>query len=125
MAPALPPTGASASPASPRADGHRGGFGVAFFAVKGLRLLVEPHATLRELLPVLHAHASTQLHWPQRRHRSCCDTPADEGLSVSPAAVRMPDEGGSWSAAGPPTGGGAWTVVASVDLRVFVGGAPG
>ncbi len=101
--------------------------------------VAELSATLRELLPVLHAHgtynlllsngqalwahASTRLHWLQRQHPFLDATLADEDLTVDFAHVTTPADRVVVVATEPLTQGEAWQAMAAGELRVFVDGA--
>jgi predicted glutamine amidotransferase len=105
----------------------------------GVPTIAELSATLRELLPVLHAHgtfnmllsngkalwvhASTHLHWLQRRHPFCHATLADEDVSVDFANETTPDDRVVVVATEPLTTGEAWAAMAPGELQVFVDGA--
>jgi len=106
----------------------------------GVPTIAELSATLRELLPVLHAHgtfnlllsngqalwahASTKLHWLQRRHPFCHATLADEDVSVDFARETTPNDRVVVVATEPLTTGEAWVAMAPGELQVFVDGAP-
>lgn len=106
----------------------------------GVPSIDELTATLRELLPALHAHgtfnlllsngqalwahASTKLHWLQRRHPFCQATLADEDLSVDFAQVTTPADRVVVVATEPLTSAEPWVVMDPGELRVFVAGAP-
>ena len=95
--------------------------------------------TLRELLPVPHAHgtfnlllsngqalwahASTRLHWLQRRHPFCHATLADEDLTVDFARLTTPQDRVVVVATEPLTQGEAWHAMGRGELQVFVDGA--
>lgn len=95
--------------------------------------------TLRELLPVPHAHgtfnlllsngqalwahASTRLHWLQRRHPFCHATLADEDLTVDFARLTTPQDRVVVVATEPLTQGEAWQAMGRGELQVFVDGA--
>ena len=95
--------------------------------------------TLRELLPVpnahgtfnlllsngqaLWAHASTHLHWLQRRHPFCHATLADEDLTVDFARLTTPQDRVVVVATEPLTQGEAWQAMGRGELQVFVDGA--
>ncbi|MBL8330075.1 MAG: class II glutamine amidotransferase [Rubrivivax sp.] len=99
----------------------------------------ELSATLRELLPRLHAHgsfnlllsngtalwahASTKLHWLQRQHPFCKATLADEDLSVDFAQLTLPSDRVVIVATEPLTQDEPWVAMAPGELRVFVDGA--
>jgi len=96
--------------------------------------------TLAELLPhtaahgafnlllsngqALWAHASTKLHWLQRRHPFTHARLADEDLSVDFARLAGPTDQVAIVATEPLTAGEAWHAFAPGELRVFVDGAP-
>jgi glutamine amidotransferase len=106
----------------------------------GVPTIAELSATLRELMPTLHAHgtfnlllsngqalwahASTHLHWLQRRHPFSPATLADEDLSVDFAALTQPTDRVVVVATEPLTTGEAWVPMAPGEMQVFVGGAP-
>ena len=106
----------------------------------GVPTIAELSATLRELLPTLHAHgtfnlllsngqalwvhASTQLHWLQRRHPFCHATLADEDVSVDFANETTPNDRVVVVATEPLTTGETWVAMAPGELQVFVDGAP-
>ena len=106
----------------------------------GVPTIAELSATLRELLPVLHAHgtfnlllsngqalwahASTKLHWLQRRPPFCHATLADEDVSVDFARETTPNDRVVVVATEPLTTGEAWVAMAPGELQVFVDGAP-
>ena len=95
--------------------------------------------TLRELLPVpnahgtfnlllsngqaLWAHASTHLHWLQRRHPFCHATLADQDLTVDFARLTTPQDRVVVVATEPLTQGEAWQAMGRGELQVFVDGA--
>ena len=95
--------------------------------------------TLRELLPVpnahgtfnlllsngqaLWAHASTRLHWLQRRHPFCHATLADQDLTVDFARLTTPQDRVVVVATEPLTQGEAWQAMGRGELQVFVDGA--
>jgi glutamine amidotransferase len=94
--------------------------------------------TLRELLPVLHAHGtfnlllsngqalwahgSTHLHWLQRQHPFRPATLSDEDLSVDFGALTQPSDRVAVVATQPLTTGEAWQPIAPGELMVFVDG---
>jgi len=96
--------------------------------------------TLRELLPVLHAHGSfnlllsngqalwahgsTQLYWLQRQHPFRHARLADEDLSVDFAAMTTPSDRVAVVATEPLTTDETWHAFAPGEMRVFVGGVP-
>ena len=102
--------------------------------------VAELTATLAELLPslaahgtfnlllsngqALWAHASTRLHWLQRRHPFRAATLADDELSVDFAALTQPSDRIAVVATEPLTRGEAWVAMVPGELRVFVNGAP-
>ena len=102
--------------------------------------VAELTATLDELLPslaahgtfnlllsngqALWAHASTRLHWLQRRHPFRAATLADDELSVDFAALTQPSDRIAVVATEPLTRGEAWVAMVPGELRVFVNGAP-
>jgi glutamine amidotransferase len=106
----------------------------------GVPTVRELTTTLRELMPVLHAHgtfnmllsngqalwahASTHLHWLQRRHPFCSATLADKDLSVDFAAQTQPSDRVAVVATEPLTTGEPWAAMASGELVVFVDGVP-
>jgi glutamine amidotransferase len=106
----------------------------------GVPTIAELSCTLRELLPVLHAHGSfnlllsngqalwahgsTRLFWLQRRHPFGRARLADEDLSVDFGALTTPDDRVAVIATEPVTADEAWQAFAPGELRVFVGGAP-
>ncbi len=101
--------------------------------------VAELSATLRELLPqvarhgtfnmllsngqALWAHASTQLHWLERKHPFAAAQLADEDLSVDFAALTTPTDCVALVATQPLTTGEPWQAFAPGELRVFVAGA--
>jgi predicted glutamine amidotransferase len=94
--------------------------------------------TLSELLPLaaahgafnlllsngqaLWAHASTRLHWLQRRHPFSHARLADEDLSVDFAALTTPSDRVAIIATEPLTSGEPWQSMAPGELHVFVRG---
>jgi glutamine amidotransferase len=100
--------------------------------------LAELTLTLRELLPTLArhgtlnlllsngqalwAHASTKLHWLQRRHPFGAATLADEDLRVDFAPLTSPGDRVVVVATEPLTRDETWTAMAPGELRVFSGG---
>jgi glutamine amidotransferase len=94
--------------------------------------------TLAELLPLpaahgafnlllsngqaLWAHASTRLHWLQRRHPFSHARLADEDLSVDFAALTTPADRVAIVATEPLTAGEDWHAMVPGELRVFVRG---
>jgi glutamine amidotransferase len=106
----------------------------------GVPALQELTTTLRELLPPLHAkgsfnmllsngqalwaHASTQLHWLQRRHPFGAAHLADEDLSVDFGALTQASDRVAVVATQPLTSGEAWVAMTPGELQVFAGGAP-
>ena len=96
--------------------------------------------TLAELLPLpaahgafnvllsngqaLWAHASTRLHWLQRRHPFSQARLADEDLSVDFAALTTPTDRMAIVATEPLPAGEAGHPMAPGELRVFVRGEP-
>jgi glutamine amidotransferase len=94
--------------------------------------------TLSELLPLpaahgafnlllsngqaLWAHASTRLHWLQRRHPFSHARLADEDLSVDFASLTTPADRVAIVATEPLTAGEDWRAMAPGELRVFVRG---
>ena len=102
--------------------------------------VAELTATLAELLPsldahgtfnlllsngqALWAHASTRLHWLQRRHPFRAATLADDELSVDFAALTQQSDRIAVVATEPLTRGEAWVAMVPGELRVFVNGAP-
>ena len=106
----------------------------------GVPTITELSSTLRELLPTLHAHgtfnmllsngqalwvhASTKLHWLQRRHPFCHATLADEDVSVDFANETTPNDRVVVVATEPLTTGEAWVAMTPGELQVFVDGAP-
>jgi predicted glutamine amidotransferase len=96
--------------------------------------------TLRELLPVLHAHGSfnmllsngqalwahgsTKLYWLQRQHPFRHARLADEDLSVDFAAQTTPSDRVAVVATEPLTTDETWHAFAPGEMRVFAGGVP-
>ena len=94
--------------------------------------------TLRDLLPVLHAHGtfnlllsngqalwahgSTKLYWLQRQHPFRPATLADEDLSVDFGALTQPSDRVAVVATQPLTTGEPWQAIAPGELKVFVDG---
>ncbi len=94
--------------------------------------------TLAELLPqpaahgsfncllsngqALWAHASTHLHWLERRHPFGAARLADEDLSVDFGALTRPGDRVALVATQPLTRGEDWVAMASGEMRVFVAG---
>jgi len=94
--------------------------------------------TLRDLLPLLHAHGSfnmllsngqalwahgaTHLHWLQRQHPFRPATLADEDLSVDFAALTQASDRVAVVATQPLTTGEDWQAIAPGELKVFVDG---
>jgi glutamine amidotransferase len=94
--------------------------------------------TLRELLPVVHAHGtfnlllsngqalwahgSTKLVWLQRRHPFGRARLADEDLSVDFGALTTPSDRVAVIATEPLTADESWQPFEPGELRVFVGG---
>lgn len=106
----------------------------------GVPTVPELTATLRELMPTLHAHgtfnmllsngqalwahASTKLHWLQRRHPFNHATLADEDLTVDFATVTTPTDRVVVVATEPLTTGEPWIAMTAGATAVFVDGAP-
>jgi predicted glutamine amidotransferase len=102
--------------------------------------IAELTRTLAELLPqpaahgafnvllsngqALWAHASTRLHWLQRRHPFAHARLADEDLAVDFATLTTPQDRVAVVATEPLTTGEPWQPMAPGELRVFVQGAP-
>jgi glutamine amidotransferase len=102
--------------------------------------IAELTRTLAELLPqpaahgafnlllsngqALWAHASTRLHWLQRRHPFAHARLADEDLTVDFATLTTPHDRVAVVATEPLTTGEDWRPMAAGELRVFVHGAP-
>ena len=102
--------------------------------------IAELTRTLTELLPqpaahgpfnlllsngqALWAHASTRLHWLQRRHPFAHARLADEDLTVDFATLTTPQDRVAVVATEPLTTGEDWQSMAPGELRVFVQGAP-
>jgi len=102
--------------------------------------IAELTRTLAELLPqpaahgafnlllsngqALWAHASTRLHWLQRRHPFAHARLADEDLTVDFATLTTPHDRVAVVATEPLTTGEDWQPMAAGELRVFVHGAP-
>jgi glutamine amidotransferase len=102
--------------------------------------IAELTRTLAELLPqaaahgafnvllsngqALWAHASTRLHWLQRRHPFAHARLADEDLTVDFATLTTPQDRVAVVATEPLTTGERWQPMAPGELRVFVQGAP-
>ncbi len=102
--------------------------------------VTELTATLGELLPTLAAHgsfnlllsngqalwahASTRLHWLQRRHPFQAATLADDELSVDFAALTQATDRIAVVATEPLTRGESWVAMAPGELQVFVDGTP-
>ena len=102
--------------------------------------VTELTATLGELLPTLAAHgsfnlllsngqalwahASTRLHWLQRRHPFQAATLADDELSVDFSALTQATDRIAVVATEPLTRGESWVTMAAGELQVFVDGAP-
>jgi glutamine amidotransferase len=94
--------------------------------------------TLAELLPViarhgtfnlllsngqaLWAHATTSLHWLERRHPFGAAHLADEDLSIDFGPLTSPDDRVALIATEPLTRDEAWTAFRPGELAVFVGG---
>jgi len=92
-------------------------------------LLPQParHGTFNLLLSngqALWAHASTHLHWLQRRHPFGAAQLADEDLSVDFAALTGADDRVVVVATEPLTRDERWTAFGAGELRVFAHGAP-
>ena len=101
--------------------------------------IAELTRTLAELLPqpaahgafnlllsngqALWAHASTRLHWLQRRHPFAHARLADEDLTVDFATLTTPHDRVAVVATEPLTTGEDWQPMAPGELRVFVHGA--
>jgi glutamine amidotransferase len=95
--------------------------------------------TLAELLPqpaahgsfncllsngqALWAHASTQLHWLERRHPFGAARLADEDLSVDFGALPRPGDRVALVATQPLTRGEHWVAMGAGEMRVFVDGS--
>jgi len=104
----------------------------------GVPAVAEMSATLRELTAelrrfgsfnmllsngqVLWAHASTRLHWLQRRHPFGRAVLADGDLSVDFAALTQPSDRVVVVATEPLTAGEAWVSMAPGELQAFVDG---
>jgi len=102
--------------------------------------IAELTRTLAELLPqpaahgafnlllsngqALWAHASTRLHWLQRRHPFAHARLADEDLTVDFATLTTPHDRVAVVATEPLTTDEDWRPMAAGELRVFVHGAP-
>ncbi len=100
--------------------------------------IAELTLTLRELLPypasfgsfnmlltngqALWAHASTKLHWVERRHPFTAATLRDEDLSVDFGTVTSPCDRVAVVATEPMTRNESWQALAAGELAVFVGG---
>ncbi len=100
--------------------------------------IAELTLTLRELLPypasfgtfnmlltngqALWAHASTKLHWVERRHPFTAATLRDEDLSVDFGTVTSPTDRVAVVATEPMTRNESWRPLAAGELAVFVGG---
>jgi len=92
-------------------------------------LLPQParHGSFNLLLSngqALWAHASTHLHWLQRRHPFGAAQLADEDLSVDFGALTGPDDRVVVVATEPLTRDETWTAFGAGELRVFTSGAP-
>ena len=102
--------------------------------------VTELTATLGELLPTLAAHgsfnlllsngqalwahASTRLHWLQRRHPFQAATLADDELSVDFSALTQATDRIAVVATEPLTRGESWVTMGAGELQVFVDGTP-
>jgi glutamine amidotransferase len=91
-------------------------------------LLPQParHGSFNLLLSngqALWAHASTHLHWLQRRHPFGAAQLADEDVAVDFAALTQPSDRVVVVATQPLTTGEPWQAMAAGELRVFVDGA--
>jgi len=87
---------------------------------------VAPHGTFNFLLSngqALWAHASTQLHYLERRHPFTEAHLSDEDLSVDFSAHTQPNDRVALVVTAPLTTDEAWTSMAPGELRVFVDGA--
>jgi predicted glutamine amidotransferase len=84
------------------------------------------HGTFNCLLSngqALWAHASTALHWLERRHPFGAAQLADEDLSVDFAPLTQASDRVALVATQPLTSGEPWQAFAPGELRVFVGGS--
>lgn len=106
----------------------------------GVPTVDELSRTLRELLPVLHAHGtfnlllsngqalwahgSTKLVWLQRRHPFGRARLADDDLSVDFGALTTPSDRVAVVATEALTADECWQAFAPGELRVFVAGEP-
>jgi predicted glutamine amidotransferase len=105
----------------------------------GVPTVAELTLTLRELAPriarhgtfnfllsngeALWAHASTHLHYVERRHPFAHAQLADEDLSVDFSSVTTPNDRVALVVTTPLTTNEAWTEFAPGELKVFVDGA--
>jgi predicted glutamine amidotransferase len=83
------------------------------------------HGTFNMLLSngqALWAHASTRLHWIERRHPFRAAKLADDDLSVDFAALTSPDDRVAVIATEPLTCDEAWTPFAPGEVIAFVDG---
>jgi len=84
------------------------------------------HGTFNFLLSngqALWAHASTLLHYVERRHPFTQAQLADEDLSVDFSSLTTPDDRVAVVVTTPLTTNEAWTAFAPGELKVFVDGA--
>ena len=105
----------------------------------GVPTVAELTLTLRELAPriarhgtfnfllsngeALWAHASTNLHYVERRHPFAHAQLADEDLSMDFSSVTTPNDRVAVVVTAPLTTNEAWTAFAPGELKVFVDGA--
>ncbi|HSW08361.1 class II glutamine amidotransferase [Aquabacterium sp.] len=86
---------------------------------------VARHGTFNLLLSngqALWAHATTSLHWLERKHPFGAAHLADEDLSIDFGALAAPGDRIAMIATEPLTRDESWTAFAPGELRVFVGG---
>ncbi|TXD14460.1 class II glutamine amidotransferase [Extensimonas vulgaris] len=93
--------------------------------LRELAARVAPHGTFNFLLSngqALWAHASTQLHYLERRHPFTQARLSDEDLSIDFSAHTRPSDRVALVVTAPLTRDEVWTRMAPGELRVFVDG---
>ena len=93
--------------------------------LKDLAAHIAPRGTFNFLLSnghALWAHASTQLHWIERRHPFATAQLADEDLQVDFEPLTTPSDRVAVIATAPLTSNERWTAFAPGELGVFVQG---
>lgn len=93
--------------------------------LRELAARIAAHGTFNFLLSngqALWAHASTHLHYVERRHPFTQAQLADEGLSVDFSAHTTPQDRVAVIVTAPLTTNEAWTAFAPGELKVFVDG---